>query len=91
MSKSLCLEKLLRILDLLQNFIKEQESRLKQQEVTLHKLSKEKNELEPIVNTHKKTIEAILMVQRKSERRWLQHLISFSYWCCQLGISLFNF
>jgi hypothetical protein len=60
-------------------FIENQKESIIDTESSLRRLQKEKNELEPIVNTDKETIQAILQQQEKRtwENRWIERFIGF--------------
>lgn len=66
-------------LENLKTFIEKQKTSLIENENLIQQLTKEKEELEPIVNTNRDTIESILFLHAKNEKKtkWKNHLFGF--------------
>jgi hypothetical protein len=62
------------------SFLEKERARISDAEATIRKLDEEKNKLEPLVNTQRETVDAILAAhsERTAKRAWKERIIGFS-------------
>lgn len=65
-------------LDHLLEFVEQQKAKLREQEAIVARLQEEENQLRPVVDADRKTVEAVLAAEagRRRERVWLERLIT---------------
>jgi len=64
----------------LNGFLQKERTRVADTEATIRKLNEEKSKLEPLVNTQRETVDAILAThsERTAKRAWKERMIGFS-------------